>query len=69
LRPVGQLGGMMYARVSETFEVPRRRWKDEVVGSEVLSELASKHEKRGDIACPEDTIEEAQKFKVEGGEA
>jgi flavin reductase (DIM6/NTAB) family NADH-FMN oxidoreductase RutF len=69
LRPVGQLGGMMYARVSETFEVPRRRWKDEVAGREVLSELASKHEKRGEIACPEDTIEEAQKLKAADGEA
>jgi flavin reductase (DIM6/NTAB) family NADH-FMN oxidoreductase RutF len=69
LRPVGQLGGMMYARVSETFEVPRRRWKDEVAGSEVLSELTSKHEARGESACPEDTIEEAQKLKAAGGEA
>jgi flavin reductase (DIM6/NTAB) family NADH-FMN oxidoreductase RutF len=39
LRPVGQLGGMSYTRVSETFEVPRRTWEDEVQKSEVLERL------------------------------
>ncbi|CAK1364960.1 unnamed protein product [Cercospora beticola] len=27
LRPVGQLGGVSYARMSETFELPRSTWK------------------------------------------
>ncbi|XHG05428.1 hypothetical protein AWENTII_008653 [Aspergillus wentii] len=39
LRPVGQLGGMSYGRVTSTFEVPRRRWDDEHPKSEVLSKL------------------------------
>src|SRR5690242_1154583 len=39
LRPVGQLGGMAYGRVTETFEVPRRRWPDEVQKSEALRRL------------------------------
>lgn len=35
LRPVGQLGGASYARVTETFELPRTNWKTatESVGS------------------------------------
>lgn len=41
LRPVGQLGGMSYARVSDTFEVERLNWKRAMAsdGAE-LSELA-----------------------------
>jgi flavin reductase (DIM6/NTAB) family NADH-FMN oxidoreductase RutF len=39
LRPVGQLGGMSYGRIVETFELPRKRWVDEVLNSRVLSEL------------------------------
>ncbi|KAK1635884.1 hypothetical protein BDP81DRAFT_430490 [Colletotrichum phormii] len=29
LRPIGQLGGKAYGRITSTFEVPRRRWQDE----------------------------------------
>lgn len=39
LRPVAQLGGMAYGRVGATFEVPRKRWSDEVGESEVLAKL------------------------------
>ncbi|KAF7597624.1 hypothetical protein BBP40_000102 [Aspergillus hancockii] len=39
LRPVGQLGGVSYGRVVETFERPRRRWSEEVGKSEVLGRL------------------------------
>lgn len=46
LRPVAQLGGMAYGRVRETFEVPRRRWKDEVGKSEHLTRLQEEHDKR-----------------------
>jgi flavin reductase (DIM6/NTAB) family NADH-FMN oxidoreductase RutF len=46
LRPVGQLGGMSYGRVSETFEVPRRRWKDEVGASGLLTKLEAESMRR-----------------------
>ena len=39
LRPLGQLGGISYGRVTSTFEQPRRRWKEEHPKSEVLSRL------------------------------
>ncbi|KAL4870701.1 hypothetical protein BDV12DRAFT_165625 [Aspergillus spectabilis] len=39
LRPVAQLGGVSYGRVTSTFERPRRRWGDEVWRSKVLGEL------------------------------
>jgi flavin reductase (DIM6/NTAB) family NADH-FMN oxidoreductase RutF len=40
LRPVGQLGGMSYARVTDTFEVERLNWKQAVASDgEGLSEL------------------------------
>ncbi|KAH8424415.1 flavin reductase family protein [Aspergillus melleus] len=39
LRPLGQLGGMSYGRVSSTFELPRKRWQDEQPNSEVLTKL------------------------------
>lgn len=39
LRPVGQLGGISYGRVTSTFEHPRKKWSDEVPRSEVLSKL------------------------------
>jgi flavin reductase (DIM6/NTAB) family NADH-FMN oxidoreductase RutF len=40
LRPVGQLGGMSYARVSDTFEVERLNWKQAMASNgEGLSEL------------------------------
>lgn len=41
LRPVAQLGGMSYGRIAETFEVPRRRWKDEA-SQNVLLQKAEK---------------------------
>ena len=39
LRPLGQLGGILYGRVTSTFEQPRRRWNEEYPKSEVLSRL------------------------------
>lgn len=39
LRPVGQLGGVSYGRITSTFERPRARWSDEVPRSEVLAKL------------------------------
>ncbi|CAO2651289.1 Nn.00g095860.m01.CDS01 [Neocucurbitaria sp. VM-36] len=39
LRPLAQLGGMSYGRIGSTFELPRKRWSDEVKGSELLSKL------------------------------
>ncbi|KAF5864583.1 hypothetical protein ETB97_007141 [Aspergillus alliaceus] len=39
LRPLGQLGGISYARVSSTFEQPRRRWDDERPKSQLLAGL------------------------------
>ncbi|KAF2629790.1 hypothetical protein BU25DRAFT_274322 [Macroventuria anomochaeta] len=68
LRPVGQLGGMAYARVSETFEVPRRRWVDEVGRSEVLRGLEREHAKTGERVSEEDMVEEAQRVKVGGSQ-
>lgn len=47
VRPVGQLGGMLYARVSEVFEVPRGRWGDIVEGSEVLRGLEEESLRKG----------------------
>lgn len=66
LRPVGQLGGMAYARVGEVFEVPRRKWVDEVGGSEVLSRLEEEHMKEGERGGIRDTIEKAQEMKAGG---
>lgn len=57
LRPVGQLGGSAYARVSEVFEVPRRKWVDEVGKSEILSGL----QKGQEGVEVRDTVEEAQR--------
>ncbi|KAJ5568050.1 hypothetical protein VI817_007022 [Penicillium citrinum] len=39
LRPVGQLGGVSYGRVSSTFERPRAKWANEVRKSKLLTEL------------------------------
>ncbi|KAI1486921.1 hypothetical protein F5X96DRAFT_652674 [Biscogniauxia mediterranea] len=39
LRPVGQLGGMSYGRITSIFELPRRHWNDELPKSELLSKL------------------------------
>jgi flavin reductase (DIM6/NTAB) family NADH-FMN oxidoreductase RutF len=38
-RPVAQLGGMSYGRIAETFEVPRRRWKDEASQNILLQDI------------------------------
>ncbi|RAK95701.1 uncharacterized protein BO80DRAFT_497580 [Aspergillus ibericus CBS 121593] len=35
LRPVAQLGGVAYGRITETFERPRKRWEDEIERSEL----------------------------------
>ncbi|KAJ4253778.1 hypothetical protein NW762_010172 [Fusarium torreyae] len=39
LRPIGQLGGMSYGRISSTFELPRSRWEDEKPKNELLAKL------------------------------
>ena len=39
LRPVAQLGGISYGRITSTFELPRKRWTDEHAGNELLSKL------------------------------
>ncbi|KAL4735096.1 hypothetical protein BDV11DRAFT_174172 [Aspergillus similis] len=39
LRPVAQLGGISYGRITSTFERPRTRWAEEVKKSPVLKEL------------------------------
>ncbi|KAF9636321.1 flavoprotein oxygenase [Lasiodiplodia theobromae] len=39
LRPLGQLGGMSYGRITSTFELPRKHWGDECTKSELLSAL------------------------------
>lgn len=39
LRPVGQLGGVAYGRITSTFDRPRGKWSDEVRKSEVLAKL------------------------------
>lgn len=39
LRPIAQLGGMSYGRISSTFELPRSRWEDEKPKSELLTRL------------------------------
>lgn len=39
LRPVAQLGGISYGRVTEIFELPRTTWKDAVEKEEWLGEL------------------------------
>lgn len=39
LRPIAQLGGMSYGRISSTFELPRKRWADEEPKSTLLQSL------------------------------
>lgn len=39
LRPLGQLGGISYGRITSTFEQPRKWWEDEASKSELLTEL------------------------------
>jgi hypothetical protein len=48
LRPVAQLGGISYGRVTETFELPRSTWKDAIKEEEWLGKLsgAGKKESR-----------------------
>ncbi|PYI23993.1 hypothetical protein BO99DRAFT_374770 [Aspergillus violaceofuscus CBS 115571] len=47
LRPVAQLGGVAYGRISSTFERPRTKWEVEAEKSEVLRELERKTEGGG----------------------
>ncbi|KLP12070.1 Uncharacterized protein Y057_14324 [Fusarium fujikuroi] len=39
LRPIAQLGGMSYGRISSTFELPRTRWEDEKPKNKLLVQL------------------------------
>lgn len=39
LRPVAQLGGISYGRITSTFELPRQRWADEAPKHPTLSHL------------------------------
>ncbi|KAF5659021.1 nitrilotriacetate monooxygenase component b [Fusarium heterosporum] len=39
LRPIAQLGGMSYGRITSTFELPRTRWADEKPKSDLLTKL------------------------------
>lgn len=39
LRPLGQLGGMAYGRVTSIFDVPRKTWKSEKDGNSLLRDL------------------------------
>ncbi|KAF4980669.1 hypothetical protein FZEAL_3337 [Fusarium zealandicum] len=49
LRPIAQLGGMSYGRISSTFELPRSRWADEQPKSELLTRLEeSKRNDKGE---------------------
>ncbi|KAL4929551.1 flavin reductase family protein [Aspergillus undulatus] len=48
LRPVAQLGGISYGRITEVFERPRMRWDGEVKKSEVLRGLEGRREGKGD---------------------
>ncbi|ETS75172.1 hypothetical protein PFICI_13656 [Pestalotiopsis fici W106-1] len=41
LRPIAQLGGMAYGRITSTFDRPRPRWNDEVPKSELLRKLGA----------------------------
>lgn len=42
LRPVAQLGGMSYGRVTSTYELPRKTWESESPKSQFLSKLEQK---------------------------
>lgn len=44
LRPLGQLGGMAYGRITSVFDVPRKTWKDEKVESGVLNSPGHDHQ-------------------------
>lgn len=47
LRPIAQLGGISYGRITSTFERPRTRWAEEVEKSPVLKELEGRHREGG----------------------
>ncbi|KAL7622545.1 hypothetical protein AAE478_008052 [Parahypoxylon ruwenzoriense] len=50
LRPLSQLGSILYERVTSTFELPRKRWADECPQSVLLSELEQQKNWGGDIS-------------------
>ena len=43
LRPLGQLGGMAYGRITSTFDVPRKTWEDEVTKNDILRNFTSRN--------------------------
>ncbi|KAE8363020.1 hypothetical protein BDV27DRAFT_159221 [Aspergillus caelatus] len=43
LRPLGQLGGMAYGRITSTFDVPRKMWEDEVTENDILRNFTSRN--------------------------
>ncbi|OJJ99071.1 hypothetical protein ASPACDRAFT_1888706 [Aspergillus aculeatus ATCC 16872] len=47
LRPVAQLGGVAYGRITSTFERPRTKWGVEVEKSEALRKLERRNEDGG----------------------
>ncbi|KAJ4381050.1 hypothetical protein N0V86_003397 [Didymella sp. IMI 355093] len=62
LRPIAQLGGEAYARISETFEVPRRKW------SAFLQQLEAEHANSSEREEVKSIVEEAQELRGEGGQ-
>jgi flavin reductase (DIM6/NTAB) family NADH-FMN oxidoreductase RutF len=40
LRPLGQLGGRAYGRITSTFDVPRKTWREESLTSDLLKLLS-----------------------------
>jgi flavin reductase (DIM6/NTAB) family NADH-FMN oxidoreductase RutF len=62
LRPIAQLGGEAYARISETFEIPRRKWNNSLQQLEVEHAMSSEHD---DV---KGTVEEAQELRGESGQ-
>ena len=69
LRPVAQLGGMAYARVSETFDVTRRKWKDEIGSSAFLQQLQAEQAQTSERDDVKGTNEEGQGFRATSGRA
>ncbi|KAI9901670.1 hypothetical protein N3K66_003487 [Trichothecium roseum] len=47
LRPVAQLGGISYGRITSTFELPRQRWADEAPKYPTLSHLENGTKTKG----------------------
>lgn len=66
LRPVAQLGGMAYARVSEVFDVTRKKWKDEIGGSDFLQQLQAEQAKGKERDDVNGKIEETQELRAGG---